>query len=202
MLNTVWILILNITCLSRRAESFSFSFFSFSRCSSDIRSGEDEPASGGGQQPVQEETGQRDDWRLVAVWWRRWAQILQTSSLLSGLTCDVHFSSCGSAGLTLLLPHILTTRKKWKDCKLRIFIAGQPERIEQDKEEYVSIHTETDADASNKTAADRLVTCVFFVCQDAGTPEEVQDQMRRHQSYRRHQCQTQRREVRLKNTHN
>ncbi|KAL0167419.1 hypothetical protein M9458_035641, partial [Cirrhinus mrigala] len=37
-------------------------------------------------------------------------------------------------GLTLLLPHILTTRKKWKDCKLRIFIAGQPERIEQDKE--------------------------------------------------------------------
>ncbi|RXN16426.1 solute carrier family 12 member 1 [Labeo rohita] len=38
-------------------------------------------------------------------------------------------------GLTLLLPHILTTRKKWKDCKLRIFIAGQPERIEQDKEE-------------------------------------------------------------------
>uniref|UniRef100_A0A7N6BQL1 Solute carrier family 12 member 1 n=1 Tax=Anabas testudineus TaxID=64144 RepID=A0A7N6BQL1_ANATE len=29
-------------------------------------------------------------------------------------------------GLTLLLPYILTTRKKWKDCKLRIFIAGQP----------------------------------------------------------------------------
>ncbi|XP_026142683.1 solute carrier family 12 member 1 [Carassius auratus] len=38
-------------------------------------------------------------------------------------------------GLTLLLPHILTTRKKWKDCKLRIFIPGRPERIEQDKEE-------------------------------------------------------------------
>ncbi|XP_016407740.1 solute carrier family 12 member 1-like [Sinocyclocheilus rhinocerous] len=38
-------------------------------------------------------------------------------------------------GLTLLLPHILTTRKKWRDCRLRIFIAGQPERIEQDKEE-------------------------------------------------------------------
>uniref|UniRef100_A0A8D0AML2 Solute carrier family 12 member 1 n=1 Tax=Sander lucioperca TaxID=283035 RepID=A0A8D0AML2_SANLU len=29
-------------------------------------------------------------------------------------------------GLTLLLPYILTTRKKWKDSKLRIFIAGQP----------------------------------------------------------------------------
>uniref|UniRef100_A0A674NZL0 Solute carrier family 12 member 1 n=1 Tax=Takifugu rubripes TaxID=31033 RepID=A0A674NZL0_TAKRU len=33
-------------------------------------------------------------------------------------------------GLTLLLPYILTTRKKWKDCKMRIFIAGQPERSE------------------------------------------------------------------------
>uniref|UniRef100_A0A8D0B0Q7 Solute carrier family 12 member 1 n=1 Tax=Sander lucioperca TaxID=283035 RepID=A0A8D0B0Q7_SANLU len=31
-------------------------------------------------------------------------------------------------GLTLLLPYILTTRKKWKDSKLRIFIAGQPGR--------------------------------------------------------------------------
>ncbi|XP_056228065.1 solute carrier family 12 member 1 isoform X1 [Seriola aureovittata] len=38
-------------------------------------------------------------------------------------------------GLTLLLPYILTTRKKWKDCKLRIFIAGQPERSELDKQE-------------------------------------------------------------------
>ncbi|KAL6479578.1 hypothetical protein MHYP_G00130110 [Metynnis hypsauchen] len=44
-------------------------------------------------------------------------------------------------GLTLLLPYILTTRKKWKDCKLRIFIAGQPERTEQDKEEYVHPHS-------------------------------------------------------------
>uniref|UniRef100_A0A673GMI3 Solute carrier family 12 member 1 n=1 Tax=Sinocyclocheilus rhinocerous TaxID=307959 RepID=A0A673GMI3_9TELE len=41
-------------------------------------------------------------------------------------------------GLTLLLPHILTTRKKWKDCKLRIFIPGQPEHIEQDKEEFIT----------------------------------------------------------------
>uniref|UniRef100_A0A3Q3XMF4 Uncharacterized protein n=1 Tax=Mola mola TaxID=94237 RepID=A0A3Q3XMF4_MOLML len=38
-------------------------------------------------------------------------------------------------GLTLLLPYILTTRKKWKDAKLRIFIAGQPERTELDKQE-------------------------------------------------------------------
>uniref|UniRef100_A0AAY4E7K3 Solute carrier family 12 member 1 n=1 Tax=Denticeps clupeoides TaxID=299321 RepID=A0AAY4E7K3_9TELE len=42
-------------------------------------------------------------------------------------------------GLTLLLPYILTTRKKWKDCKLRVFIAGQPGRIQQDKEEMESL---------------------------------------------------------------
>ncbi|XP_067104584.1 solute carrier family 12 member 1 isoform X1 [Osmerus mordax] len=42
-------------------------------------------------------------------------------------------------GLTLLLPYILTTRKKWKDCKMRIFIAGQPGRSELDKEEMKSL---------------------------------------------------------------
>lgn len=39
------------------------------------------------------------------------------------------------SGLTLLLPYILSTRKKWKDSKLRIFFAGQPGRSELDKEE-------------------------------------------------------------------
>lgn len=42
-------------------------------------------------------------------------------------------------GLTLLLPYILTTRKKWKDSKLRIFIAGQPGRTDLDKEEMKSL---------------------------------------------------------------
>ncbi|CAG5858880.1 unnamed protein product [Menidia menidia] len=42
-------------------------------------------------------------------------------------------------GLTLLLPYILTTRKKWKDCKLRIFIAGEPGRSELDKQEMKSL---------------------------------------------------------------
>uniref|UniRef100_A0A3Q4NA93 Solute carrier family 12 member 1 n=1 Tax=Neolamprologus brichardi TaxID=32507 RepID=A0A3Q4NA93_NEOBR len=41
-------------------------------------------------------------------------------------------------GLTLLLPYILTTRKKWKDCKMRIFIAGQPGRSDLDKEDSCS----------------------------------------------------------------
>ncbi|XP_076849756.1 solute carrier family 12 member 1 [Brachyhypopomus gauderio] len=42
-------------------------------------------------------------------------------------------------GLTLLLPYILTTRKKWRECKLRIFTAGQSGRLEQDKEEMQSL---------------------------------------------------------------
>ncbi|KAF7698709.1 solute carrier family 12 member 1 [Silurus meridionalis] len=42
-------------------------------------------------------------------------------------------------GLTLLLPYILTTRKKWRDCKLRIFIAGQLECVEQEREAIQSM---------------------------------------------------------------
>ncbi|XP_045075417.1 LOW QUALITY PROTEIN: solute carrier family 12 member 1-like [Coregonus clupeaformis] len=42
-------------------------------------------------------------------------------------------------GLTLLLPYILTTRKKFKDCKMRIFIAGQQGRTEQDRHQMKSL---------------------------------------------------------------
>lgn len=42
-------------------------------------------------------------------------------------------------GLTLLLPYILTTRKKWKDCRLRIFVAGEPGQSEKDKREMESL---------------------------------------------------------------
>ncbi|KAJ8252435.1 hypothetical protein COCON_G00217470 [Conger conger] len=42
-------------------------------------------------------------------------------------------------GLTLLIPYILTTRKKWKDCKMRIFIAGEPGRAEQEKADIKSL---------------------------------------------------------------
>ncbi|KFP72011.1 Solute carrier family 12 member 1, partial [Acanthisitta chloris] len=36
-------------------------------------------------------------------------------------------------GLTILIPYILTIRKKWKNCKLRIFTGGKVNRIEEDK---------------------------------------------------------------------
>ncbi|KAJ8393119.1 hypothetical protein AAFF_G00068020 [Aldrovandia affinis] len=42
-------------------------------------------------------------------------------------------------GLALLIPYILTTRKKWKDCKMRIFFAGEPGRADQEKAEMQSL---------------------------------------------------------------
>ncbi|XP_055010456.1 solute carrier family 12 member 1 isoform X2 [Boleophthalmus pectinirostris] len=59
-------------------------------------------------------------------------------------------------GLTLLLPYILTTRKKWKDSKLRIFIAGQPGRCEQDKIEMKSLLQKFRINCSDITVIDDL----------------------------------------------
>ncbi|KAJ6664121.1 hypothetical protein lerEdw1_008336 [Lerista edwardsae] len=36
-------------------------------------------------------------------------------------------------GLILLIPYILTLRKKWQDCKLRIFTGGKVTRLEEEK---------------------------------------------------------------------
>eukprot|EP00073_Rattus_norvegicus_P035406 XP_008760364.1 PREDICTED: solute carrier family 12 member 1 isoform X1 [Rattus norvegicus] len=42
-------------------------------------------------------------------------------------------------GLTLLIPYILTLRKKWKDCKLRIYVGGKINRIEEEKISMASL---------------------------------------------------------------
>ncbi|XP_063151336.1 solute carrier family 12 member 2 isoform X2 [Candoia aspera] len=36
-------------------------------------------------------------------------------------------------GLTLLIPYLLTTKKKWTDCKIRVFIGGKINRIDHDR---------------------------------------------------------------------
>ncbi|NXH23726.1 S12A2 protein, partial [Myiagra hebetior] len=36
-------------------------------------------------------------------------------------------------GLTLLIPYLITTKKKWKDCKIRVFIGGKINRIDHDR---------------------------------------------------------------------
>ncbi|NP_001116071.1 solute carrier family 12 member 2 L homeolog [Xenopus laevis] len=36
-------------------------------------------------------------------------------------------------GLTLLIPYLITTKKKWRDCKIRVFIGGKINRIDHDR---------------------------------------------------------------------
>ncbi|XP_018422708.1 PREDICTED: solute carrier family 12 member 2 isoform X2 [Nanorana parkeri] len=36
-------------------------------------------------------------------------------------------------GLTLLIPYLFTTKKKWRDCKIRVFIGGKINRIDHDR---------------------------------------------------------------------
>uniref|UniRef100_A0A8C7TY53 Solute carrier family 12 member 2 n=1 Tax=Oncorhynchus mykiss TaxID=8022 RepID=A0A8C7TY53_ONCMY len=36
-------------------------------------------------------------------------------------------------GLTLLIPYLLTNKKKWNDCKIRVFIGGKINRIDHDR---------------------------------------------------------------------
>uniref|UniRef100_A0A9J8D6P7 Solute carrier family 12 member 2 n=1 Tax=Cyprinus carpio carpio TaxID=630221 RepID=A0A9J8D6P7_CYPCA len=36
-------------------------------------------------------------------------------------------------GLTLLIPYLLTNKKKWRDCKIRVFIGGKINRIDHDR---------------------------------------------------------------------
>uniref|UniRef100_A0A6I8PFS4 Solute carrier family 12 member 1 n=1 Tax=Ornithorhynchus anatinus TaxID=9258 RepID=A0A6I8PFS4_ORNAN len=50
-----------------------------------------------------------------------------------GLLPSLLSSLCPCPGLTLLIPYILTLRKKWKGCRLRIFVGGKINRIEEEK---------------------------------------------------------------------
>lgn len=43
--------------------------------------------------------------------------------------------STGILGLTLLLPYLLTRRKRWAMCKVRVFVGGAAEKKETQKEE-------------------------------------------------------------------
>lgn len=41
------------------------------------------------------------------------------------------------AGLTLLIPFLLTNRGKWGDCRIRVFIGGKINRIDHDRRAWV-----------------------------------------------------------------
>nr|CAB3266102.1 solute carrier family 12 member 2 [Phallusia mammillata] len=44
-------------------------------------------------------------------------------------------------GLTILLPYLLSTRKQWAGCKVRIFTGGKKDRIDQDKRTMAQLLT-------------------------------------------------------------
>lgn len=48
------------------------------------------------------------------------------------LGCNCHLC-CLLSGLTLLIPYLLTNKKRWKDCKIRVFIGGKINRIDHDR---------------------------------------------------------------------
>ncbi|XP_061578502.1 solute carrier family 12 member 3 [Cololabis saira] len=53
-------------------------------------------------------------------------------------TIDVYWLS-DDGGLTLLLPYLLTRRKRWAMCKVRIFVGGQTDKKEEQKNEVLTL---------------------------------------------------------------
>ncbi|CAB1424381.1 unnamed protein product [Pleuronectes platessa] len=50
-------------------------------------------------------------------------------------TIDIYWLS-DDGGLTLLLPYLLTRRKRWAGCKVRVFVGGDTDQKEEQKEEW------------------------------------------------------------------
>uniref|UniRef100_A0A667X582 Solute carrier family 12 member 3 n=1 Tax=Myripristis murdjan TaxID=586833 RepID=A0A667X582_9TELE len=53
-------------------------------------------------------------------------------------TIDVYWLS-DDGGLTLLLPYLLTRRRRWARCKVRVFVGGDATRKEQQREEILAL---------------------------------------------------------------
>uniref|UniRef100_A0AAQ5YGQ2 Solute carrier family 12 member 3 n=1 Tax=Amphiprion ocellaris TaxID=80972 RepID=A0AAQ5YGQ2_AMPOC len=49
-------------------------------------------------------------------------------------TIDVYWLS-DDGGLTLLLPYLLTRRRRWSSCKVRVFVGGDPDRKEEQRQD-------------------------------------------------------------------
>ncbi|XP_067117756.1 solute carrier family 12 member 10, tandem duplicate 1 [Osmerus mordax] len=53
-------------------------------------------------------------------------------------TIDVYWIS-DDGGLTLLVPYLLTRRRRWRQCKVRVFIVGHQYNMEEDRKEMISL---------------------------------------------------------------
>ncbi|XP_034048858.1 solute carrier family 12 member 2 isoform X2 [Thalassophryne amazonica] len=54
-------------------------------------------------------------------------------------------------GLTLLIPYLLTNKKRWKECKIRVFIGGKINRIDHDRRAMAALLTKFRIDFSDIT---------------------------------------------------
>ncbi|XP_037548647.1 solute carrier family 12 member 2 [Nematolebias whitei] len=54
-------------------------------------------------------------------------------------------------GLTLLIPYLLTNKKRWKDCKIRVFIGGKINRIDHDRRAMATLLSKFRIDFSDIT---------------------------------------------------
>ncbi|XP_041092734.1 solute carrier family 12 member 3-like isoform X1 [Polyodon spathula] len=66
----------------------------------------------------------------------------QASSIFQGKqgkkSIDVYWIS-DDGGLTLLIPYLLTRKKRWKQCKVRVFIIGHQDTVEESRKEMLSL---------------------------------------------------------------
>ncbi|RXM33031.1 Solute carrier family 12 member 3 [Acipenser ruthenus] len=42
-------------------------------------------------------------------------------------------------GLTLLIPYLLTRKKRWRNCKVRVFVAGQLNRMDEERKAFIAL---------------------------------------------------------------
>ncbi|XP_035272502.1 solute carrier family 12 member 3 [Anguilla anguilla] len=53
-------------------------------------------------------------------------------------TIDVYWLS-DDGGLTLMLPYLLSRKKRWARCKVRVFVGGERQRMEEQKQEILAL---------------------------------------------------------------
>uniref|UniRef100_A0A8C2AFJ5 Solute carrier family 12 member 2 n=1 Tax=Cyprinus carpio TaxID=7962 RepID=A0A8C2AFJ5_CYPCA len=65
-----------------------------------------------------------------------WGSSTQALTYHQALTHSLQL--CGvCVCLTLLIPYLIANKKKWKDCKIRVFIGGKINRIDHDRRAYL-----------------------------------------------------------------
>uniref|UniRef100_A0A3Q2Q9T3 Solute carrier family 12 member 2 n=1 Tax=Fundulus heteroclitus TaxID=8078 RepID=A0A3Q2Q9T3_FUNHE len=73
------------------------------------------------------------------------------SSKLSSKTTSLQNSPAVQKGLTLLIPYLLTNKKRWKECKIRVFIGGKINRIDHDRRAMATLLSKFRIDFSDIT---------------------------------------------------